>query len=298
MSLSAALGIGWIIALSWWNQAAGWSMHRSNLFHEAQLRVVDPALAAALPPSEPPLVVASIAAAVDAALPLIAVMLLGVALVAAGYRWWGLGATLVLNFANAAEYAPLGGQVFLSSDVASQAPLSSWWPWNEFAFRVAFTALPAVLGILLTMSGARSAGRVATGPALRRSGIAAAIFVFMEALLRPSGLTSGYGPAVVHAVMTVFVIVAVGLVAVRSSSRTLRAWGLVLLVFAGSRVLIRDQILGHLYGGGWSAYDVFSVVVSLLPVAAGPLAVFVAPWVGRQWLRVFRSNALERPSVA
>ena len=297
-SLTAVLAAGWIAALSAWIHAVQESVHRADLLHHERLRITDPALAADLPPLTAPRLSTDVVVAVDTSLPLVAAMLLGTALVGAGHRRWGLLAPVLLNLVAAVQFTPLGGQVLTPTDIS--APPSSWWPWNEVVLHAALSVLPAAGAVLLVRhrAGGAPVPRVGARTAALRAGVAAAALVLLQVPLSPTGLGAADPVALAQAATQSLVVVASGLVAAGSTRRALGAWTAVVLALLGARVVLRGFLAPDQYGA-WSATGLAGALLGLLPVALGPLAVLAAPWLGRQWVRVFRSGGdRTRPSRA
>src|SRR4051794_24826104 len=137
LSVTVALGVGWVVVLAQRTHAEQWSFYRDSVAYYQRFRAENPAAARDV---STPQVGADVLYALDMSLPLIAAMLLGVALVAAGHWRWTLVSPVVLNVVVQQEYTTLGGPVLFAADGGA-----GWQGWSgrDAALLTVLAMLPA-----------------------------------------------------------------------------------------------------------------------------------------------------------
>jgi len=286
LSVIVALGVGWVGVLAQRTHTEQWSFYRDSVAHYQRFRAENPA--AGRDVSTPPQVGADVLYALDMSLPLIAAMLLGVALVAAGHWRWALVSPVLLNVVVHHEYTTLGGPVLFAGDASAAA--AQWWSWQDAALLTVLAMLPAAAAAWA--SRVRRPGlslrRVPTRAALARAAVLAATVVLACVPVSPIQLGAGDPVALTRAGAFVLVVLATGLIAAGSSSRVLGSLMAATGVLLGIRVFARSSGVVVQYSSGFDLLYFLAIIGAL---ALGPLAVLGAPWAGRQWVRMFRGGA-------
>jgi hypothetical protein len=288
--LTAALSVGWVAMLSRSTHLFQWSSFQDSVADYVRSRAEDPAAVVGVPAPAPPQVWADVLYSLDLALPLIAAMLLGVALIAAGHRRWALVTPVLLTASVLPAYMTLGETVMLPADVA--AATSPWWPWHEATLQTVLATLPVAAATWASRArpSRPARPRVRTQAALARAAVASAIFVLGWVTVSPTELGVGEPVALARAGTFVLLVLTTGLVAAGSSWRLLGVWTATTAVLLGTRVLARSGGLLMQYSSGLALPSFLDVCA----LALGPLAVLGAPWAGRQWVRIFRSDRAMR----
>jgi hypothetical protein len=288
LSVTVALGVGWVVMLAQRTHTEQWSFYRDSVAHYERLRAENPAAAMDVPVPAPPRVWADMLYSLDVGLPLIAAMLLGVALVAAGHRRWALVSPVLLSVSVVLEYLTLRDSLVLPTDL-SGAP-SLWSPWQEVVLPTVLAVLPAAAAAWA--SRVRPPGlslrRVPTRVALARAAVASAAVVAAWLPLSPTQLGAGDPVALARAGAFVLVVLTTGLIAAGSSSRVLGSLVAATGVLLGIRIFARGSGVVVQYSSGFDLLYCLAIVCAL---ALGPLAVLGAPWAGRQWVKIFRGAA-------
>ncbi|MCC2307835.1 hypothetical protein [Cellulomonas chengniuliangii] len=248
-----------------------------------------PLLDASLAP-RPPGVWASTVIGVSDGLTVAAVALLGVALVAAGHRLWGLLAPVLLNIVPLVAGWPLLGAVVLpGADDPSGGPLP-WW------------AAPLLIGIA---TSAPAAAAAAAGPGhtpdaataracpravLLRAGLATVLVLggSMAWSWAVGATTQPWGESLAQHTSTAIVILSTALVAAALPGPRLRRWaavGVLLVVLDG---VLASGVLTGLPAGQALSAGIEDPLARAMALAIGPLAVLAPPAVGRVWRAAFR----------
>jgi hypothetical protein len=283
------LGLTWGVLSAVHQHATVWGRYRSMLESDATMRATVPARGLpALPPWDLPAPGTAewLSYGVRSGVLVIAVALLGVALLRAGQRF----AAVVVPAALALLPTPGGGT--LAGDLlvsVSDPETPALWPYSEGVLQALVVAAPTVLGLLLTRRtwGARPAPilRATTRQALVRSGsaaLAAVVVLLLSADLSRGGADTG------AAGILLVVVVATGLLIATPQSLP----ATVAQVAAGTVVLIAAEFAsgmnwGDLGNNDWGGLALGSLFY-LAAVAVGPAAVLLTPSAGRAWRRAFR----------
>jgi len=269
-----------------------WREHRAGaeMFSTMQARGAElglPVLDASLAPRPPDVWASTVTGASDG-LTVAAVALLGVALVAAGHRLWGLLAPVLLNVVPLVAGWPLLGAVVLpGADDPSGGPLP-WW------------AAPLLIGIAMSAPAAAAAGRghapdpttarASPRAALLRAGSATALVLggSIAWSWAVGALTSTWGETSAEHTSTAIVILSTGLITAALPGPRLRRWAT-----AAALLVVLDGVLASGVLTGLSAGEALSVGIAdplarMAVLAIGPLAVLAPPAVGRVWRAAFR----------
>ncbi|MFI2753944.1 hypothetical protein ACGIF2_10960 [Cellulomonas sp. P22] len=273
-----------------------WEDYRFNIkmFTTMQARAAElglPGLDASYTPTPPDLWTSTVYGMSDG-LMVAAVVLLGVALVTAGLRVWGIVVPLLLNVPPLVVGWTLTDVVVIpgSVDVAA-GPLP--WYGNALLIGIAMT-LPAALAVRGRSS--TSTARIPTRTALRRAGTVAVIVLGGTLLwawsLQPWWDWSG---ELAQRGGTAVVIVSTGLLAAALPVMRLRRWAIVAAVLVVLETIVASGVLAP--GDGYW-FDVSEPLLQVATLAIGPLAVLAAPAAGRAWRSAFRRGPGTRRDAA
>ncbi|WP_066583076.1 hypothetical protein [Cellulomonas timonensis] len=282
--LLAATGAG-LSAAQW--HAHLWQDYRTSLemFSTMRARAAElglPVLDASFTPT-PPGVWGSTVSGLSDALVMAAVALLGVALVTAGHRLWGLTVPMLLNVLPLWAGWPLLSAVALpGANDPSTGPLL-WWA-SSLLIGVAMT-LPAA--IAARGPAAEVVARVPSRTALLRSG-AVAVIALGGALLWTWSLYPGslsWSEALAEHGSAALLILATGQIAATLPLVRLRRWAAV-----AALLLVLDITLtsGALIPGHMLWLPVSESLLRAGTLVIGPLAVLATPAAGRAWHVAFR----------
>ncbi len=272
-----------------------WREHRANaeMFSTMQARGAElglPVLDASLAP-QPPDVWASTVTGASDGLTVAAVALLGVALVAAGHRLWGLLAPVLLNIVPLVAGWPLLGAVVLpGADDPSGGPLP-WW------------AAPLLIGVAMSApaAAAAAAGRghapdpttahvMSPRVALLRAGSATALVLggSMAWSWAVGATAPPWGDSLAQHTSTAIVILSTGLITAALPGPRLRRWATAAALLVVLDGVLASGVLTGLPAGQALSVGIADPLARMATLAIGPLAVLAPPAVGRVWRAAFR----------
>jgi hypothetical protein len=288
--IAVVVGLAWGVLSAIHQNATVWNFYRSELEADAKARTYSAALGHPEPPPGPfpaPGAAEWLPYSVRNAVLILAVALLGVALLRAGQRVAAVLVPAGLALLSTAGESTLAGDLLVPVDVTVMPALR---PYGEGVLQALVVAAPAVLGLVLTRRtwGARPAPilRATTRQVLVRAG---SVSLLGMVVLLLSGVGQSWGAADAGALgILVVVVLASGLLIASPQSLPMTAAQLAI----GTAVLIVADVasgmdLADLGNNDWGTVARGSIIY-FAAVAVGPAAVLLTPWAGRKWRRAFR----------